>query len=99
MSVSFESTKKLILDVSNAISKAGRTAPANYVVTSRAVADVINGEIKIKKLLGYDVVADPGFGNARMELREEYREKWGKKEPKGQKFNDLDPYGEENWED
>ena len=117
MSISFDSTRELIDKVAKAagvIAKVGRTGTANYVVSSRAVGDIMEGEARVKKLKSYDIVANPGFSKAKMEPHgywdsavgvsgtsgtSGYQPWAALQEPKGQKFTDLDPYGEENWED
>jgi hypothetical protein len=119
-----------ILEASNIISEAGRTAPANFVVCSRGVGEVVDRYIKSHKILSYDIVADPGFSKAKMGMsgavgtsgtsgvagigRPYYScsphgvsgssgtggiSNNSTHVPKGQKFTDLDPYGEEDWED
>ena len=50
-----------------------------------------NGYITIKKLLSYDFVSDTGFRDSRM-IRE--KEKSIKRI-----YSELDPYGEENWDE
>lgn len=63
-------------------------------ILSRFVGGVDeNGIVSITKLLSYDVVGDPGVINAVLEKKIPVNKSRYNPHP------DIDPYGEENWEE
>lgn len=66
----------------------------NDAIASRSTGEVDNGEVKIKKLLSYDLVENPAFSDANFGYIPNKP-----KEIKPNLHPDIDPYGEENWDD
>jgi hypothetical protein len=68
-------------------------------ISSRSIGNKDeNGKVTIEKLLSYDVVADPPFSEAKMK-RVDYFNPPKPSPPKPNPHPDIDPYGEEDWDD